>query len=504
MGPAFTMSPPVIGRYEIRRGLGRGAMGSVYLAFDTQVGREVAIKVLDRKIAQNEKHRMRFDREARAIGALHHPNIVEIYDYGGSPDQYLYLVMELIRGPDTGSLCREHGPFPESVVAAVGCELAAALAHAHQAGIIHRDIKPENVFLDRGRLVLADFGIAKAIVADNPLGPAAASPKTDVVGTPGFMAPEQLLGQPLDGRSDLFALGALLYYLGSRQLPYPAESPYELMKEFRATRPPPLGKLRPDFSDATSLLVQACLEVNKEQRPARAEVVRRELRRVLDELGAPDVREVLATYEAAPMAFRAADRERGVHHLVQRLKVAVRDQDGVAVDTLRKRLGSIDPPSAQALRITGIEGFAQPSAHDTAPELHVARQTRRRLVWALVAVALLAGAAVVWWTLRPQPAPGAAAHGAAFIEVRAGEPTSAYLDGRALGQGPPFVPVSVPAGGALLEVVGARGRLSRRVELVPGAKLVAEVDWQKRRLVTSYSRLPAREPSLEATPHRPR
>ncbi|MBI3180042.1 MAG: serine/threonine protein kinase, partial [Deltaproteobacteria bacterium] len=314
------MSLPVIGRYEIRRGLGRGAMGSVYLAFDAKVGREVAIKVLQRDVAQNEKHRMRFDREARAIGALHHPNIVEIYDYGGSPDHYLYLVMELIHGPDTGRLCREHGPFPESVLAAVGCELAAALSHAHRAGLIHRDIRPENVFLDRGRLVLADFGIAKAIVADNPLGREAASPKTDVVGTPGFMAPEQLLGQPLDGRTDLFALGALLYYLASKRLPYPAESPYELMKEFRETRPLPLSELRPDLSDDASLLVQACLEVSKEHRPARADLVRKKLRQILDDLGAPDVRDVLAKYEASPLEFRIADRERAVAHLVQRLK----------------------------------------------------------------------------------------------------------------------------------------------------------------------------------------
>ncbi|MFC1611467.1 serine/threonine protein kinase [Myxococcota bacterium] len=379
-GRLLDVTTPVIGRYEVRSGLGRGAMGSVYLAFDPKMGREVAIKVLQREFAQSTKHRARFDREARAIAALRHPNIVEIYDYGGSPDDHLYLVMEFIAGPHVGKVVRDNGPFPESVLAAVGVELTAALGHAHQSGIIHRDLKPENVFIDKGRLVLADFGIVKAITSDNPLGAAAATPRTDVIGTPGFMAPEQLVQDPLDARTDVFSLGSLMYYLATLKLPYDAESPYALLKEFRETRPTPLADVRPDLSDTISALVQDCLEVNQDFRPKDVEIVRRRLRQALDQLGARDAREILARFETNPDGFREQDKERTIGHLIEQLKIAVRDGDGILADGVRGRIGVLDPNNAEAQRITGAAHLSK-SAVDTDPELVIKRGRRRQKVF---------------------------------------------------------------------------------------------------------------------------
>jgi len=323
---------PVINRYQIKRGLGRGAMGSVYLAVDPKFGREVAVKVLQKEFALHSKHRQRFEREAKAIAALKHPNIVEIFDYGGSPDEHLFLVMEYIKGSHTGALCREHGPFPETALASLGIELAAALARAHAGGIIHRDLKPENVFLDGGRVVLADFGIAKAIAEENPFGAEAASAYTDVIGTPGFMAPEQLEQRRLDARTDIFSFGALLYYLASQKLPFNADSPYALLKVFQETRPVPLEERRPELSEQISRLVQDCLEVAPLARPPDMEHVRKRLRDVLESCGAREPRDILAEYERDPLTFYAVDRSRVVQHLLGRLKITVRDEDGVVAD----------------------------------------------------------------------------------------------------------------------------------------------------------------------------
>ena len=121
-----------IDRYQIKEGLGQGTSGSVFLAADPKMGRDVAIKILQQEFARTPKHRERFEREARAIAALRHPNIVDIYDFGGSPDEYLYLVMEFIPGPHIGKHVRENSPVPESILVALGLELSRALGHAHE------------------------------------------------------------------------------------------------------------------------------------------------------------------------------------------------------------------------------------------------------------------------------------------------------------------------------------------------------------------------------------
>lgn len=483
---------PVVGGYEIRRGLGRGAMGSVYLGYDPKLDREVAVKILQKDFAQSPKHRQRFEREARAIAALRHPNIVKIYDYGGSPEKYLYLVMEYVSGPHAGKLCREHGTYPETVLLAVGLRLADALAEAHAAGIIHRDIKPENVFLEGGRVVLGDFGIVKAITENNPLGKEAASPMTEVIGTPGFMAPEQLEGKPLDERTDIFAFGALLYYLGCKKLPFDADSPYELMAQFRDERPLPLIERRPELSESVSRLIQDCLEVNPKARPRTIREVHRGLREALEELGGRDPRELIEGYLKNPERFRREDRQHVVKHLVGRLKVAVRDEDGVAANAIRTRLAILDPNNSDAMRVSGVTKLIR----------RIRREGRGRRWWPLVATLLATGmvGATLYLTRSTEPreppqAPVAAVapqpHRPAptLLQVRATDRTHVFVDGRALGHTPDFASTEVPSGEVEVELVHRRrGRLKRTIKLEPGQATTVVVDWRRKRVQVENER----------------
>jgi serine/threonine protein kinase len=491
------MPVAVIDRYEIRRGLGRGAMGSVYLAYDAKLQREVAIKVLQKEFAASAKYRTRFEREAHSIAALKHPNIVEIYDYGGSPEEYLYLVMEYIRGPHVGKLCREHSPFPESVLAAIGSELAAALSCAHGAGIIHRDLKPENVFVDRGRLVLADFGIVKAITADSPLGAAAASPRTDIVGTPGFMAPEQLTQEQLDPRADLFSLGALLYYLATMKPPFEADSPYALLKEFQASRPQPLSVLRADLSDELCALVHGCIDTNREHRPKDAEVVRQQLRSVLDGVGARDVRDILARFETDAPGFRKNDTERTLAHLVEELKIAVRDHDGVRIDLLRRRIATLDPLNAEAQHVTGADMVMHDQGPLPAPTPTRHRREWRRLAWPITAVIIstLAVGLALWIARPSSPVPSVIEapriDSVAVLEVRARSRTRVLLNGTELGVTPGFAPATIPSGSVELEFVSERhGRIKDRFEVPLSGRLSLFVDWKHRKVRNLETRGP--------------
>ncbi|OGQ78927.1 MAG: hypothetical protein A2289_04055 [Deltaproteobacteria bacterium RIFOXYA12_FULL_58_15] len=476
---------PVIDHYEIREGLGRGAMGSVYLALDLKMGREVAIKILQREFAQSAKHRERFDREAKAIAALKHPNIVGIYDYGGSPDEHLYLVMEYIAGAHVGKLCRENGVFPASVLGAVGLELASALSHAHKAGVIHRDLKPENVFIDNGRLVLVDFGIVKAIVSDNPLGAAAASPKTDVIGTPGFMAPEQLVQEPLDNRTDIFSLGSLLYFLATLKVPFDADSPYSLLRQFRETRPTPLAELRPDLSDTLCSLIHDCIEIERDFRPKNVEMVRRRLREALDEIGVRDARELLASYEKDAVAFAAEDNERVAHHLVERLKIATRDKDAIAIDSVRNRLGIIDPDNEEAQRITGVDEVLRQKPRG----FPVGEKRKSGLIFvaSILSVALVSAALVLAVSHGNSNEPSAEVEALptspqpiCLLRVRSDEPIKVYLGGKDMGGTPNFAPAIVPCGPSVLVFLQPGGdRLTEMVELVPDSEKVVFVDWQR-------------------------
>ena len=206
-----------LGPYEILAPLGAGGMGEVYRARDTRLHRDVAVKVLPDRFAGSEDALSRFEREARAVAALSHPGILSLFDFGTS-DGILYAVAELLDGHTLRERLTQERLPPRKAVE-IGAAVAEGLAAAHAAGIVHRDLKPENVFLTSdGRVKILDFGLARvespagesAQVTSAPTTPAATEPGL-VMGTAGYISPEQVRGQPADARSDIFAFGAVLY-----------------------------------------------------------------------------------------------------------------------------------------------------------------------------------------------------------------------------------------------------------------------------------------------------
>src|SRR6516165_8195846 len=205
-----------LGPYEVVAPLGAGGMGEVYRARDTRLGRDVAIKILPKEMSANPARKQRFEREAKTISGLNHPNICELHDVG-SQDGVDYLVMECVEGETLAERLKK-GPLPLEQVLRYGAHIADALDKAHRSGVVHRDLKPGNIMLTKTGAKLLDFGLAKpavALVSGSTLTVAARpSPMTQegtIVGTFQYMSPEQVEGKELDGRSDIFSLGAVLY-----------------------------------------------------------------------------------------------------------------------------------------------------------------------------------------------------------------------------------------------------------------------------------------------------
>lgn len=210
--------PERIGRYVIKRELGRGGMATVYLGHDPRFRRDVAVKVLPRQFTHDPMFRARFEREAQTIAALEHPAIVPVYDFG-EDDGQPYLVMRYMPGGSLGERL-EQGPIPLLETANILKRIAAALDLAHGQGVIHRDLKPGNILFDQyGEAFLADFGIAKMAEATAALTGSA------IIGTPAYMSPEQVKGQKIDGRSDIYTLGVILFEMLTGQQPFAADTP---------------------------------------------------------------------------------------------------------------------------------------------------------------------------------------------------------------------------------------------------------------------------------------
>jgi serine/threonine-protein kinase len=268
-GAASDLSGRIIGKYKILQRLGRGGMAEVYKANQTTLDRFVAFKVISPLFTDDPDFLKRFEREAKAVAALRHPNIVQVFDYdveGNLP----YMVMEFIEGETLKAVLdklarhRQTMPFSQSV--RIVREVGQALTYAHQRGVIHRDLKPANVMLDKsGRVILTDFGVAK-IVSGQALTATGTS-----TGTPAYMSPEQALGQPADQRTDLYALGVLLYELVTGQVPFDADTPLAVMlKHAHAQRPSPRS-LRPDLPEGLERVILKSMARDSHERFQSAE-----------------------------------------------------------------------------------------------------------------------------------------------------------------------------------------------------------------------------------------
>ncbi|HZW88988.1 MAG TPA: serine/threonine-protein kinase, partial [Myxococcaceae bacterium] len=261
-----------LGPYEVLSTLGSGGMAEVYRARDTRLGRDIALKVVNEALAGDPELVRRFEQEARLAGSLNHPNLVAVYDFGlheGAP----YFITELLKGESLRQRLTR-GRIPVDTALDWGAQLAQGLAAAHAQGIVHRDVKPENVFVTTdGHVKLLDFGIAKLVEAsraegphgllDETVTPASEPTRTGaIIGTPAYMAPEQVRGEPVDARTDIFSLGTVLYEMLSGRRPFPGGSLVETGHAILHDEPPRLEGV----PAAVDQLVRRCLAKEPEAR----------------------------------------------------------------------------------------------------------------------------------------------------------------------------------------------------------------------------------------------
>jgi eukaryotic-like serine/threonine-protein kinase len=276
------------GRYRIIRKLGAGGMANVYLAEDQELGRRVAIKILNDRHANDDQFVERFRREAKNAAGLSHPNIVSIYDRGEAEGTY-YIAMEYLDGRSLKELIVGRGPAPVHVAIDYTRKILDALRFAHRNGIVHRDIKPHNVIVDaEGRVKVTDFGIARA-------GTSQMTEVGSIIGTAQYLSPEQAKGAPVDQTSDLYSVGIVLYELLTGKVPFTGDSPVEIAMKHISAIPEPPSTIRPDIPEDLDLVVLRALAKTPEERYPSAEEMDKDLARVAQGLAVSRETEEAAT-----------------------------------------------------------------------------------------------------------------------------------------------------------------------------------------------------------------
>ena len=256
-----------LGRYELRRVLGKGAMGVVYEGFDPALGRRVAVKTILKSVAIDDEtarsYSERFVREAKAVARLNHPNIVQVHDFG-EENEVAYLVMEFIQGRELRRFFTEDVMFEPAECVRIMGELLDALDFAHEAGVIHRDVKPANIMLDAQRRVkLTDFGVARVQDSDR-------SAAGTMVGTPAFMSPEQISGGKIDRRTDVFSAGTIFYQLLTGEQPFTGEGAWTVAKKIMQEDPPPPSSVIRTVPPVYDGIVSRAIAKNPAERYASA------------------------------------------------------------------------------------------------------------------------------------------------------------------------------------------------------------------------------------------
>jgi serine/threonine protein kinase len=361
-----------IGKYRVTHQLGRGGMGTVYAALDETLHREVAVKVLNAGLDDPTVAR-RFRAEAVTVARLNHSGIATIYELLRHDDQWL-MVMELVRGETLEQAIAAHGALPLPRAADVAMQVLNALAHAHGLGVIHRDLKPANVMLMPGGAVkIMDFGIAR-VAGGEQLTTAGF-----MMGTPAYMAPEQVMGREVDARSDLYAVGLVLFQMVTGELPFKGKTPVQIAQARLNETPVAVGSLRPDLPAWIGQVVDIALAREPEKRFRSALLFRDSIRRGLDHLPieppGPLPEDMAMT--AAPGSLRLIKSD------------------------------SLAPSPAREAAPTLAEPAVAPSLPRAVPDGAAPSPSRSLSAVAIAGAAVLVAAAAVtaWWVMRPSPGP---------------------------------------------------------------------------------------------------
>lgn len=379
-------------KYELFEELGQGGMATVYRARDTRLDRDVAVKIMHPHLRAAKEAQVRFTREAKSVARLKHPNILEIYDYSGEDSPESYIATELLTGPTLRQFVEAHPDVPPEIAVCIVLELVAALAAAHAAGIVHRDVKPENVLLhNNSALKLADFGIAQMVDSQS------FTATGQILGSPSHMAPEQIEGQAADARTDLFAVGTVLYLLLTGRLPFTGKTTHQTFKNIMDGTHPPAIRLRPETGAQLNTIVEKLLAPIPSDRYDSALSLAKDLQAFLTDAAVVDSRALMAAFFATPESTAATFRAENIPRLLERAEAAAHKKDILAAQDLYGRVLAIDEGNVRAL--AGLAALSRGAV-------------RTRKVWAVAGtLGLLFVLGSVWllvptpWTAQPKPAP---------------------------------------------------------------------------------------------------
>lgn len=371
-----------IGKYKIQRLVARGGMGELYLAHDPDLDREVAIKVMSEDIMLDEQARARFYREARAAARLQHRNIVTVFDFSHD-GEIPYFVMEFLRGQNLSERLRRGPPLTLPMKLDLAIQLCEGLHFAHGEGVIHRDVKPANIWLlDDGGVKLLDFGIAKSSTATLTLG-------SSVVGSAGYMSPEQIEGQPVDSRSDVFSMGAVLFELVTGRPPFDGDSVTAVMMKIVQDEPAPdVRAIAPDTPPTLAMAIRRALEKAPDDRYADAALMAADLRAVRLEI--TEQEEQIA---APTITKDVRDAPRIAPH-VEWSETSAPTQAATLVSQRKGPAQEVVPLDDYDLRSPYEIAVPVPTAR------HASRSRKRRWLWILgagVAAAVFVALSIVAW-----------------------------------------------------------------------------------------------------------
>ncbi|MBL9039177.1 MAG: serine/threonine protein kinase [Archangium sp.] len=336
-----------IGRYRILEQLGQGGMSVVYKGLDTTLDREVAVKVLHPHLASKLESRKRLEREAQAVARLHHPNILEVFDFAGVDAADAYIVTEFIRGKTLRQFLVDEAMQPPEIAAMVVHELASALSHAHDQGVIHRDLKPDNVMVrDDGVIKLMDFGIAKIIDRDEKMTMTGA-----LVGSPAHMAPEIIEGEAAGPEADVFSLGTMLYAFATGKLPFTAPNTTATLKRILDCVYDDPRQVVPTVSDGLAEIIATCLQRQPAARYPSAGKLRDALAELLAEVGITRPNEELPPFFLDPAGYRARLTQRLTTALVAQAELWLGEKKQARAMSALNQVLALDAANARAAEL---------------------------------------------------------------------------------------------------------------------------------------------------------